>query len=186
MIRARAAAAIVTAALTIVACASHGDAPPDAAPKAAVGPLPEGIVARVGPHAIRGESVGRIAALQHIDIQAARDLAVRDALFAGGAEARHLDVRADVRSALARGYLRAIRIEAERAPISADELTGAAESREQRTHVPRSLIAPELLEADIVNARAHAAVAQLLAQQQPLTERAADADALLALVRVER
>ena len=70
--------------------------------------------------------------------------------------------------------------------VEKTELTGAAESREQRTGVPQALIAPDLLEADIWNARAHAAIAQLLAQQQPHTERAADADALLALVRVER
>ena len=186
MIRARAAAASALAALAIVGCGSRGDAPLDAAPKAAVGPLPEGVVARVGPRTILGESVGRIAALQHLDVQAARDLAVRDALFAGGAEARHLDVSADVRSVLARRYLRAIRAEAESTPLSAAELTEAAEAREQRTHVPGSLIAPELLEADIWNARAHAAVAKLLAQQQPGTERAADTDALLALVHVER
>jgi hypothetical protein len=186
MIRARAAAAIVTAALAIASCSSRGDVPPEAAPKAAVGPLPEGIVARVGPSVIHGESVGRIAALQHVDVQAARDLAVRDALFAGGAEARHLDVTADVRSVLARRFLRSIRAEVERTPPSAEELTEAAAAREQRLGIPRALIAPELLEADIFNTRAHAAIAQLLAQRQPQIERAADADALLALVHVER
>ena len=186
MIRSRAAAAFVTVALATSGCGSRGDAPHDTAPKAAVGPLPEGVVARVGPTTIHSESVGRIAALQHLDVQAARDIAVRDALFAGGAEARHLDVAADVRSALARRLLRSIRDEAERAPISAAELTEAAERREQRTQVPQSLIAPELLEADIVNARAHAAVAQLLAQGQPRTAHTDDADALLALVHIER
>ena len=186
MISARAAAAMFTVALATGSCSSREDAPPDSAPKAAVGPLPAGVIARVGPTTIHSESVGRIAALQHLDVQTARDLAVRDALFAGGAEARHLDVAADVRSLLARRLLRSIRAEAERAPISADELTEAAEHREQRTQVPRALIAPELIEADIFNARAHAEVAQLLAQSQPQTARTADADALLALVHVER
>jgi hypothetical protein len=186
MIRARAAAAIVTAAIAAAACGSRGDAPPDVAPAAAVGPLPDGVVARVGSSAIHGESVGRIAALQHLDVQAARDLAVRDALFAGGARARGLDVTADVRGVLARRLLRSIRAEAERAPITADELTEAAERREQRTRVPAALIAPELLEDDIWNTRAHAVVAQLLAQNQAQAARTADADALLALVHVER
>lgn len=186
MIRARAAAAIATGTLAIASCSSRGDVPPDAAPKAAVGPLPEGVVARVGPSVIHSESVGRIAALQHVDVQAARDVAVRDALFAGGAESRHLDVSADVRSVLARRLLRSIRAEVERAPLSADELTAAAASREHRVGVPQALIAPELLEADIFNTRAHEAIAQLLAQRQPQIERAADADALLALVHVER
>ena len=171
MIRARAAATIVITAIATGACGSSGEAPLDAAPRAAVGPLPEGIVARVGSSAIHGESVGRIAALQHLDLPAARDVAVRDALFAG---------------VLARRLLRSIRDEAERAPLTADELTEAAERREQRGGVPRALIAPELLEGDIWNARAHAVVAQLLSQNQARTERTADADALLALVHVER
>ena len=186
MTRARAAAAILTVAIATVACGSRGDASLEAAPGVAIGPLPEGVVARVGPSAIHSESVGRIAALQHLDLAAARDLAVRDALFAGGAQARGLDVAADVRSVLARRLLRSIRAEAERTPITADELTAAAERREQRNQIPRALIAPEILEADILNARAHAVIAQLFAPNQARTERAADADALLALVHVER
>lgn len=190
MIRARAAAAILAVAVAIAiatgACGSRGEAPPDAAPKAAVAALPEGIVARVGASAIHGTSVGRIAALQHLDAPAARDLAVRDALFASGAEARGLDVTADVRSVLARRLLESIRAEAERAPLTADELTEAAERREQRGNIPRALVAPELIEADIWNARAHAAVAALLTQNQARAERAANADTLLALVHVEK
>jgi hypothetical protein len=186
MIRPRAAVILVTAALAIGACGSPGDAPPDVGPKAAVGPLPEGIVARVGTSAIHGDSVARIAALQHVDVQAARDLAVRDALFADGAAARGLDVAADVRSVLARRLLHAIRADVEKVPITPAELTDAAEQREQRTKIPRSIVAPELLEDDIWNARAHAVVAQLLSQNQARTERSGDVDALLALVHVER
>jgi hypothetical protein len=186
MMRARAAAAILTAAIATGACGSRGDAPTDVAPKATAGPLPGGIVARVGPSTIHAESVGRIAALQRVDVRAARDLAVRDALFADGAEARKLDVTADVRSVLARRLLRSIRAEAEKAPITAAELTEAAERREQRSHLPPAIVAPELLEADIFDARARAAVADLLAPRQAQTERAKDADALLALVAVDR
>jgi hypothetical protein len=184
--RARAAAAILAAAIASAACSSSGDAPLDAAPKAAVAALPEGVVARVGASAIHGVSVGRIAALQHVDPQAARDLAVRDALFASGAEARGLDVAADVRSVLARRLLESIRAEAERVPLTPEELTAAAERREQRGNVPRALVAPELLEADIWNARANAAIGAFLSQNQARTERAANADTLLALVHVER
>ena len=188
MIRARAAAATLTAAIALAsaACGSSDNAPLDAAPKAAVAALPEGVVARVGASPIHGSSVGRIAALQHVDPRAARDLAVRDALFASGAEARGLDVAADVRSVLARRLLESIRADAERAPLTADELTEAAERREQRGNVPRALVAPELLEADIWSARAHAAVAALLTQNQAGAERSANADTLLALVHVER
>lgn len=183
---ARFAAAILTVAITTSACGSRGDAPIDAAPPIASGALPEGIVARVGPSSIRGESVGRIAALQRVDVRAARDLAVRDALFADGASARGLDVAADVRGVLARRLLRSLRAAAEAAPLTADELTAAAERREQRGGIPAAVVAPELLVDDIFNARAHAAAAEILAAKQAQTERAKDADALLALVRVDQ
>ncbi len=136
---ARAAAAILVFALATSSCGSRGDTPLEgAAPPAAIGPLPEGVVARVGAGAIHAESIGRIAALQHVDVRAARDLAVRDALFAGGAEARGLDVAAEVRGVLARRLLRAIRAEVEQIPLTAEELTEAAEAREQYSHVPRA------------------------------------------------
>jgi hypothetical protein len=187
MKRARAAAAtLITAAIATGACGSREDAPPFVAPLAVSGRLPEGIVARVGPSTIHGESVGRIAALQRVDVRAARDLAVRDALFADGAEARGLDVTADVRSVLARRLLRSIRVDVEKTPLTAAELTEAAERREQRNQLPAALVAPELLEADIFDARAHAAVADFLSARQAQIERAKDADALLALVGVDR
>ena len=103
------AAAILLAAITTSSCGSNGSTPTDVAPPAAVGPLPDGVVARVGPSVLHSESIGRIAALQRVDVRAARDLAVRDALFARGAEARGLDVEAEVRGVLARRLLRSIR-----------------------------------------------------------------------------
>jgi len=186
MKRARIAAAILTAAMAPSACGSRGDAPTNAAPPIASGPLPDGIVARVGADAIHGESVARIAAIQRVDARAARELAVCDALFAAGAAAGGLDVEADVRGVLARRLLRSLRTEAERTPITADELTEAAERREQRSQIPATIVAPELLESDVFNARAQAAMGEILAARQARAERAKDADALLALVPVER
>ncbi len=188
MKRARIAAAILTAAMALAACGSRGDASTNAVPPIASGPLPEGIVARVGvgAGAIRGESVARIAAIQRVDVRTAREFAVRDALFAAGAAVGGLDVAADVRGVLARRLLRSLRAEAERLPISADELAEAASRREQRGHIPATIVAPELLESDVFNARAQAAMGEILAERQAQTERAKDADALLALVPVER
>lgn len=184
---ARAATAILLAAVTTSSCGSSGSAPADAvAPPAAIGPLPEGVIARVGPGAIHSESIGRIAALQHVDVRAARDLAVRDALFARGAEARGLDVEADVRGVLARRLLRSIRADVEKIPLTPTELTEAAAGREQYSHIPSSIVSPDLLEADIHDMRSREAVGELLAANQARSERAKDADALLALVRIDR
>jgi hypothetical protein len=182
----RPAAAILLAAIVTSSCGSGEGASTDVAPPAAVGPLPEGVVARVGPSAIHSESIGRIAALQRVDVRAARDLAVRDALLAHGAEARGLDVEADVRGVLARRLLRSIRAEVEQIPLTPTELTEAAEGREQHSHIPKSIVAPELLEADIHDMRSREAVGEILTAKQAQSERAKDADALLALVRIDR
>jgi hypothetical protein len=184
--RTRVAAAILTAVMAPSACGSRGDATTQAAPPIASGPLPDGIVARVGADSIRGESVARIAALQHVDVRSARERAVRDALFAAAATADGIDVEASVRGVLARRLLRSLRAEAEKTPITADELTAAAERREQRGNIPATIVAPELLEADIFNARAQAAMGEILAARQARAERVKDADALLALVPIER
>jgi len=64
----------------------HGSAPPPVAR----GPLPPGVVARVGGRDITAAEVARIAAAQHLDAAEARDIAVRDTLLASGAEARGL------------------------------------------------------------------------------------------------
>jgi hypothetical protein len=47
-------------------------------------------------------------------------------------------------------------------------------------------VAPELLEADIYDMRSREAVGELLAAKQAQSERAKDADALLALVRIDQ
>jgi hypothetical protein len=187
MSSARAAAAILVLSVATLSCGSRGDAPSNAAAiPAAIGPLPEGVVARVGASAIHAESVGRIAALQRVDVRAARDLAVRDALFADGAAARGLDVAADVRGVLARRLLRAIRAEVEQIPLTAAELTEAAEAREQYSHVPPSLLAPEINEADVYDARSREALKVFLAAKQAESSRSPDVDALLALVQIDR
>lgn len=186
MKRACIAAAILLATPALSACGSRGDATTSAAPPITSGPLPEGVVARVGADVVRGDSVARIAAIQRVDAHAARDLAVRDALLAAGASQGGLDVAANVRGVLARRLLRSLRAEAERAPITAAELTAAADRREQRGNVPASIVAPELLESDVFNLRAQAAMGEILAARPAQTERAKDADALLALVVVDR
>ncbi len=95
--------------------------------------LPEGVVARVGEHAITADTIARIAGAQRIDPNMARELAVRDALFACEAEARGIDstraLHLSVQEALARRALRALYDEASRAPITEDELTQASERR---------------------------------------------------------
>ena len=183
----RATAAILLVATATSSCGSSGDAPTNVvAPPAVFGPLPDGVVARVGASAIHRESIGRIAALQRVDVRAARDLAVRDALFARGAEARGLDVAADVRGVLARRLLRSIRADVEQIPLTPTELTEAAEGREQYSHIPRSIVSPELLEADIHDMRSREAVSEIIAAKQAQSERAKDADALLALVRIDQ
>jgi hypothetical protein len=54
------------------------------------GPLPAGVVARVGDQDITVAEVARIAAAQHVSATEARDVAVRDRLLARGAEAQGL------------------------------------------------------------------------------------------------
>ena len=64
----------------------HGSAPPPVAS----GPLPVGVVARVGDQDITAGEVARIARAQHLPPAEARDIAVRDTLLARGASARGL------------------------------------------------------------------------------------------------
>jgi hypothetical protein len=181
--------AIATLAVTALAggCSSPSSEPGGSAPPPVQqGPLPAGIVARAGNRAISAESVGRIAAAQKIDVAAARDRAVSDALLAGGAEARGLDRGVDVRlsidGVLSRRLVRALRAEAERTPPTVAELTEAAEQLEQRAGIPSHLVADELLAEAVINERTRAAVEQVLAPGRASAERSRDADALLALV----
>lgn len=93
---------------------------PSSAPEATASRLEGGIVARVGPLDVPASLVPAIAAAQDLSLAAARDHAIRDALFALGARARDLDATADARAAirarLARARLAAIATEARTGP----------------------------------------------------------------------
>lgn len=122
--RAARAQAGILALLVASACGGREE-PPGPAPRALA--LEAGAVARVGGDAIRGDSVGRVAAAQGVDPARARDLAIQDALLAQEARARGLDGRPEVgqsmQALLARRLLLELRTEAERAgPVTDDEL----------------------------------------------------------------
>lgn len=119
--------------LAAIAACSSGDAPPGGS-SAQAGPLAPSVAARVGSLEIPAETVARVAAAQAIPLDRARDLAVRDALFASEARAQNLldDPlgRAALRGALARVLLREIYAAAERrGPITDAELREATERR---------------------------------------------------------
>lgn len=89
--------------------------------------LESGVVARVGDEAIVDHDVARIAAAQGVSVSAARDLAIRDALFAVHAKADGLEstrnVQLMINAALARRMLRKLLDDADRAgPVTDAEL----------------------------------------------------------------
>lgn len=89
--------------------------------------LESGVVARVGEEAIVDQDVARIAAAQGVSVAAARDLAIRDALFASQAKADGLDSTRNaqlmINAALARRMLRKLIDDADRAgPVTDEEL----------------------------------------------------------------
>lgn len=97
------------------------------------GPLPPGAVARVGGRLVTTDEVARIARAQGVDASRARDIAVRDALLAGGARARGLEASAGARFAwegeLARRVLRRLLDEARATPPTEAELSEATARR---------------------------------------------------------
>lgn len=101
-----------------------------APPSARQTTLEEGALARVGDEPILAETVGRIAAVQELEPSVARDVAIRDVLFATAAR-EQLSPR-DVESAeariLARALLRDVIISSREAPITEDELGRATET----------------------------------------------------------
>jgi peptidyl-prolyl cis-trans isomerase C len=116
-----------------IAACSSGDAPSGGA-AAPSGPLASSVAARVGSLEILAETVARIAAVQSIEPARARDLAIRDALFASEAIASgtsdDLPMRAAIRGAHARTLLRDIYATAVRAgPVTDAELREATERR---------------------------------------------------------
>lgn len=116
-----------------VAACTSGD-PPTGGARGPSGPLAPSIAARVGAVEIPVEAVTRIAAAQAIEPPRARDLAVRDALFASEATATgvpdELSMRAVIRGAHARALLRDLYATAVRAgPVTDVELREATERR---------------------------------------------------------
>ncbi len=99
----------------LLACGGGGEAT-SAAPGR--GNFGEGIVARAGAEPVTAEGVARIAQAQHLDVSMARELAIRDALFASEARATGVSSSTEVQqrasAVLARRLLRALLVEAER------------------------------------------------------------------------
>ncbi len=113
-------------ALALLAgCAGGGGAPPPTK-----GPLPPGVVARVGGRDITADTLGRIVRAQRVDVARARDIAVHDAVLALGAERAGLGETPPVRSAigatLARRLLRQILVDARTTPPTRAELEEVA------------------------------------------------------------
>ena len=91
--------------------------------------LDQGVAARVGPVEIRADVIAKFAAAQNLSLEEVRDGAVRDALFALGAEKEALDqatmVRPAVRARLARARLAAIEAETAQPPPTDEEVEAA-------------------------------------------------------------
>jgi len=125
------ARSLVSFALLIAGCGG-GVAPSGPPPER--GTLEAGIVARVGEEVIAADTIGRIATTQGVDATAARELAIRDALYASEARARGLsevsDIELRVNAALTRRLLHVLLDEAERAgPVTDAELEGVMSRR---------------------------------------------------------
>jgi peptidyl-prolyl cis-trans isomerase C len=90
-------------------------------------------VAKVGPRLVRAETVAEIARAQGVDLRAALDVAVSDALLALGAEsgpeALRPDVRLGVAGVAAHALLRQLQADTADQPITSEELGRATELR---------------------------------------------------------
>lgn len=122
---------LISAAACLYLCACGPDAAPSS-PAREAPRLGADVAARVGAIEIPVDSLARIAAAQQIPPARARDLAVRDALFASEARARGLDKAPEVQSAisalLARRLLHDLREAAASAgPVTDEELRIATE-----------------------------------------------------------
>lgn len=138
-IRARATAAFVLGASALLAAGCRTGH----APRVERGPLPAGVAARAGDEEVRSESVARIAAAQRIPLDAARDRAIVDALFAAYARAdpaRADRVSAAERSVLARVVLERTRDEARtKGPATDEEVRALTEERWPELDRPASV-----------------------------------------------
>lgn len=101
----------------------------DRAPAAASARLPAGVVARVGSLDVTSTLVAKLASGAAVPPHEARERAIRDAIFAAGAQARGHDALPEVRSAvrgrLARARLRELAAEARSAPLTDAEVAEA-------------------------------------------------------------
>lgn len=115
--------AALAVCLALASC--EAPAPPAPAPVTTAGPLASAEVARVGAVSIGADQVARIAAAQRVAPAEARDLAVRDALFASEARARGLDASSEVdqqaRALLARVLIQDVMTAAEEKGAVTDE-----------------------------------------------------------------
>jgi peptidyl-prolyl cis-trans isomerase C len=116
--------AIIALAILSASCDRGDAAPPSVVPAA---PLAAGVVARVAGLDVPAEAVAGIAAAQQVDAATARELAIRDALFAAGAIeagiARAPDVAFAAKAVLARVLLHELQRESEaRGDVTDEEL----------------------------------------------------------------
>ncbi|MEZ4298059.1 MAG: peptidyl-prolyl cis-trans isomerase [Polyangiaceae bacterium] len=117
-------AVLLSACLALVACEAPSSSPPVPPPQ---GPLQPDAAARVGDVVISRDQIARIVAAQRIAPPVARDLAVRDALFAAEARSRGLagspDIELAAHGVLARALVKEIAAAAEaRGPVTDAEL----------------------------------------------------------------
>jgi hypothetical protein len=151
----------------------------DAAPAAQQAQLEAGAIARVGDGRILAKTVGRIAATQEIEPEAARDVAIRDALFAAAAreDLPPREVEAVESRVHARALLREIVISAREAPITEDELGQATETYWTHYARPRGyrtihavMLAPKDAPPE-THAAARRRVAQIREAWEPIVEK---------------
>lgn len=125
----------IAAVASLCLCACGTDAAPPSSPSSSAREAPRlgaDVAARVGAIEIPVDSLARIAAAQQIPPARARDLAVRDALFASEARARGLDEAPEVRSAISAVLARRLLHELHEAaagagPVTDEELRIATE-----------------------------------------------------------
>ena len=131
-------AALCCAAASALSCSGPSDSPAPVAEH-----LPPGIVAKVGSDEIASGTVAAIARAQRLTLPAARELAVRDALFAAGARSAFAGgpiVPTVERGAWARALLEAFRAEAAaRGPASDAEVTELTALRWQDLDRPETV-----------------------------------------------
>jgi len=147
-----------------------------------VGPLPSGVVARVGGQEIGADEVARIVRAQRVDAVRARDMVVRDALLARGAEASGLAespvARLAWRGALARRVLARILADARALPFTDAELRDAAARRWLEVDRPEGFVTVHAVVRfdaradDTLKVRAHALAEAIRSAVVPIADRA--------------